>query len=119
MMLSIKSKKINSFILKLDLVKDCDQVNWDFLSLLLLQVGLSLQATKWVMGCVSFSNFIVLVNGDPTSFFKASHGFRQGYCLLPLLILFIVEGLSRLISNAKMEGSLKEIKLSRVVRVTH
>jgi hypothetical protein len=42
---SIKLKNIKALVLKLDLIKAYDRVHWGFLGLVLLQVGLSLEAT--------------------------------------------------------------------------
>jgi hypothetical protein len=41
---SIKVKNKKALVLKLDLVKAYDRVDWDFLRLVLLQIGLSLEA---------------------------------------------------------------------------
>jgi hypothetical protein len=53
---SIKVKNIKALVLKLDLIKAYDRVDWGFLRLVLLQVGLSLEATDWIMGCVTTAN---------------------------------------------------------------
>lgn len=66
---SIKVKKLKSLVLKLDLIKAYDRVNWVFLTLVLLQVGLSLEVVNWIMGCLRSANFVVLINGDPSKFF--------------------------------------------------
>lgn len=42
---SIKVKKSNSMVLKLDQIKACEGVKSDFLRLVLLQIGLGLEAT--------------------------------------------------------------------------
>lgn len=84
---TINIKRLKYLILKLYLVKEYDRVNWDLLRLVLLQVGLSLKATNWIMGCVNSANFVVLVNGEPTDFFKISRGLRQGCHLSPLFFL--------------------------------
>jgi len=94
---SIKVKKNKSLALKLNLVKAYDRVDWGFLRIFLLQVGLSLVAMDWIMGCVTSTNFIVLISGKPNRFFKSSRGLRQGCPLSPLLFLLVIEGLSRLI----------------------
>ena len=56
---SIKTKNSNVLVLKLDLVKDFDRVNWTFIRLLLIQIGIPLMGVKWTMGCVSSSCFVV------------------------------------------------------------
>ena len=66
---SVKTKNICALILKLDLVKAFDRVNWSFLRLILLQNGVPLQGVNWIMGCLSSENFVVLVNGTPSKFF--------------------------------------------------
>ena len=65
-------------------------MNLDFLRLVLLQIRLSLQATNLFMGCVTSSNVVVRVNGEPTIFFRSSHGFRQGCPLSHLLFLLVM-----------------------------
>ena len=69
---SINTKNSNFLVLKLDLVKALDRVNWTFIRLLLIQIGNPLLGVNWIMGCVSSSCFVVLVNGPPLDFFPAS-----------------------------------------------
>ena len=71
---TIKSKHLCAFIIKLDLIKAFDRVNWTFIRLLLIQIGAPLQLVNWIMGCVSSATFAVLINGSPSSFFPASRG---------------------------------------------
>jgi hypothetical protein len=52
------------------------------------------------MGCVSSANFVILVNGSPTEFFKSHRGIRHGLPLSPLLFLLVVEAFSRLVKKA-------------------
>jgi hypothetical protein len=59
-------------VLKLDLIKAYDIVDWGFLRLVLLHVGLSLEVTNWIMGCVTSANYAVLINDKPTKFLKSS-----------------------------------------------
>lgn len=106
-------------LLKLDLNKAYDRVKWDCLRLELLQVWLSLEATNWIFGCVSFANFAILINGEAFEFFKGYGGLREGCPLSPLLFLLIVEGLSRLINRAKVEGKLDGVKFSLGLKITH
>jgi len=116
---TIKVKKLNALILKMDLVKAYDKVSWSFLRLVLFQVGLSYDAVEWIMGCISFVNFVVLINGKATRFFKGFKGLRQGCPLSPLLFLLIIEGLSRMILNEKENGKVEGVKITCDVVVTH
>ena len=91
-------------VLKLDLVKEFDRVNWSFLRLVLLQIGIPGNYVSWIMGCVELANFVVLINGTPSTFFPVSKGIRQGCPLSPLLFILVIEGLSLLISQAHSAG---------------
>jgi len=66
---SITMKKLKALVLKLDLKKDYDCINWDYLRLILIQTGFGLQTTNWIRSCVSASTFAVLLNGETTCFF--------------------------------------------------
>jgi hypothetical protein len=61
---SIKARKQKSLILKLDLRKAYDCVNWDFLRMILVQTGFSVHSINWIMSCVVSSSFSVLINGE-------------------------------------------------------
>jgi len=69
---SVKKINLKATILKLDLSKEYDQVNWNFLRLVLIQIGMSLKTVNWIMGCIQSTSFYVLIKGDPSNFFKAS-----------------------------------------------
>lgn len=70
------------------------------------------------MGCIKSTNFAILVNGCPTTFFQASRGLRQGCPMSPLLFILVIEGLSRLIHQARPEGSFTGIQVSPHVIIT-
>ena len=84
--------KHKSLVLKINLIKAYERANWDFLRLVLLQIGLILEYTNWIMGCIQSTNYVVWLNGEPTNFFKGSRGLRQGFPMSPLLFLLIVGG---------------------------
>jgi hypothetical protein len=71
---NIKQKNLQALILKLDLKKYFDCINWDFLRLILLQSGFGHLFTRWIMGCVSSATIVVLVNGEATPFFQNERG---------------------------------------------
>jgi len=89
------------------------------LRLILCQIGMPFNVIRWIMTCVSSTNYAVLVNGSPTRFFKAERGLGQGCPLSPLLFLLLIEGLSKLISGSKAEGTIHGINISRSLAVTH
>ena len=54
---TIKRKHMSYAIMKLSWAKAYGKVNWDFLSLSLLHIGLPQQVMRWIMSCVSCANF--------------------------------------------------------------
>lgn len=116
---SIKTKKSKALILKLDLKKAFDCLDWDFLRLILIKSGFSLDSIKWIMCGVTTANFSVLVNGEPSSFFRSGRGLRQGCPLSPLLFILVMEGLSLLLKESQSEGKITGIKVSRFTKVLH
>ena len=108
---SIKSKRMKDLVLKLDLMKAYDTVYWTFVFLLLLQIGLPLEITNWIMVCVSSANLIFLINGAHSSFFNFLRVLVQGCPLSLLLFLLVVEGLNKLIEKSKLDNKINGAKL--------
>jgi len=116
---SIKTKKLQAVILKLDLKKDYNCMNWDYLRLLLLHCGFGYLMSKWIMGCVSSATFTVLINGEATKFINSGRGLCQGCPLSRLLFILVMEGLSLSLKKSHMEGNWTGIKVSRLIRIIH
>jgi hypothetical protein len=75
---SIKAKRLQAIILKLDLKKAYDCTNWDYLRLMLIQCGFGHHMTKWIMGCVTSASLAILINGEATNFINNGRGFVRG-----------------------------------------
>jgi hypothetical protein len=116
---SIKTRKLKSVVLKIDLSKAYDKVSWLYLRLLLTHLGFTVPFIKWIMCCITTVTFSVLINGSATDFFRSERGLRQGSPLSPLLFLLVVEGLSRALAAEKRSGSFPGIKISNTLHVTH
>lgn len=82
---SIKSKKLAVMVIKVDLKKEYDRVDWCYLRIILIEINLPLLVVDWIMGCVTLASFLVLVNGIPSCFFKSSRVLRHGCPFSPLL----------------------------------
>ena len=106
-------------VLKLNLVKSFDRVNWTYLRLILLQIGIPLMGMNWIMGSISSANFALLINGSPLGFFTSSKGIRKGFPLSPLLFILVIEGLSLFLKDAKGGGKIKGIQISASLSLTH
>lgn len=71
------------------------------------------------MACVVYADYVVLINGGASQFFRASRGIRKGCPLSPFLFLLIIEALSLLICCAKIENKFLGLKISSEIRITH
>lgn len=103
----------------MDLKKAYDCVNWNFLHLILAQIGFSATSSSWIMSCVTSASFAVLINGETSDLFNSERGLRQGFPLYPLLFILFMESLSILLKKIQELGDLTGVKVSRVVKILH
>eukprot|EP00253_Pinus_taeda_P010189 PITA_10189 len=116
---SVKQKNKKSAVLKIDLSKAYDRINWIYIRLLLTHLGFKTDFISWIMGCITNVSYAVLINGAATPFFKGQRGLRQGCPLSPLLFLLVAEGLSQLIQKAKREGKVKGLEVAINLNISH
>jgi hypothetical protein len=116
---SIKRKNSKALVLKLDLKKAFDSIDWGFLRLILLTAGFGIKITDWIMSCVTSATFVVLINGEATSFFKSERGLRQGCPLSLYLFIMIMEGLSLLLTKNVSDHQISGIKVSKFINLLH
>lgn len=106
-------------LLKVDLEKAYDRVDWSYLRLVLIQTGIPPLVTHWIMACVTSTCISVLINVAPIGFFSMRRGIRQGCPLSPLLFLLVIEGLSSSITAAKLDGRISGIPISLELTFIH
>lgn len=64
--------------------------------------------------CIFIASFAVMVNGDSSSFFKASCGLKLGDPLSPLLFIIVMEALIGLLERARDVNMFKGVIVGRV-----
>eukprot|EP00253_Pinus_taeda_P023807 PITA_23807 len=116
---SVKQQNKKGVVLKIDLSKAFDRINWIYIRLLLTHLGFKVDFISWIMGCITNVSYAILINGATTPFFKGQRGLRQGYPLSPLLFLLVAEGLSQLILKARREGKVRGIEVAVNLNISH
>jgi hypothetical protein len=94
-----------AMVMKSDLAKTYNRVRWFYLGLILVHTGMSMQVLNWIMGCLSSTSFVVLINGPTFKFCFPLEGLRQGFPMSRFLFLLVVQGLSRMVNYSKREGT--------------
>ena len=116
---SIKTKKLKGVVIKIDLSKEYDRVNWIYIRLLLTHLGFHIDFIRWIMSCISLVSFVVLINGADSHFFHSEHGHKQRCPLSPLLFLLVAEGLRIFLNKSHSDGDFRGIYVSQALAITH
>jgi hypothetical protein len=108
---SLSSWHQKAFLLKIDLAKAFDRMEWDFILHALIKQGFSEHITKLIKTCISTASFSIIINGQLHGKFKSGRGIRQGCPLSPYLFVIAINELAASLQDHLDSQSLKGITL--------
>ncbi|XP_055803989.1 uncharacterized protein LOC129873024 [Solanum dulcamara] len=94
-----KRGKPANVVIKLDMAKAYDRVNWKFLVQVLEQMGFDANVMDMIWRVVANKWYSILINGQSHGFFHSTRGVKQGDPLSLTLFILAAEVLSRALNH--------------------
>uniref|UniRef100_A0A8R7UQZ0 Reverse transcriptase domain-containing protein n=1 Tax=Triticum urartu TaxID=4572 RepID=A0A8R7UQZ0_TRIUA len=98
-------------MVKIDLAKAFDRIEWDFIVKVLARKGLHGHFINLIYACMAIPTFSVIINGQSYGRFQSSRGIRQGCPLSPYLFVLAINELSISLQEAMLADHLSGIIL--------
>jgi hypothetical protein len=98
----LHARGISCVLLKVDIAKAFDVVNWSFLHDLLNHLGFTWRWINWVACLLSMASTRIILNGQPGQRICHVRGLRQGDPLSLLLFVLVMEVLNGLFHRADL-----------------
>ena len=106
-------------MIKVDLRKAYDSIEWSFLQCMLSELGFPSQFITWIMECVTTVSYSILLNGKPTTPFPSKKGVRQGDPMSPFLFAIGMEYLSRCLLELTLNPNFNYHPRCEKLAITH
>ncbi|KAM3277337.1 hypothetical protein ACQJBY_045287 [Aegilops geniculata] len=100
-----------AFMVKIDLAKAFDRIEWNFIVAALSRKGLHGHFINLIYACISSPIFSVIINGQCYARFRNNRGIRQGCPLSPYLFVLAINKLSISLQEAMTNNQLVGITL--------
>ena len=71
-----QNSKENIMVVKLDMEKEYDRINWSFIEMVLLRMGFNNRWVSLIIKCVIIVSYAVVINWEKKNYFKPSRGLR-------------------------------------------
>ncbi|GAA0143396.1 hypothetical protein LIER_04089 [Lithospermum erythrorhizon] len=94
-------------MIKVDIMKAYDSMDWNFMWLLLQHLNFPPKFIAWIKACVTSAWFSISLNCSHHGFFPSFRGLRQGDFLSPYLFIIIMEFFDDLMKMAVVEPAHK------------
>lgn len=106
-------------MVKVDIQKAYDSVEWPFIKQMLDELGFPYQFTKWIMICLTSVTYTINVNGELVEPFQARRGIRQGDPISPYLFVICMEYLNRCLMGLEQNRNFHYHPRCKKLHLTH
>ncbi|KAI0497161.1 hypothetical protein KFK09_020383 [Dendrobium nobile] len=109
------TKAAGLMALKIDMEQAYDCMAWDTLEQVMDRMGFPTRFIGWVMQCISFPKFQLLINGCRTDWITGLSGFRQGCPLSPYLFILCSELLTKAFARDGQQLGVRVVREAPII----
>lgn len=109
----MKRGKIHNLVIKLDIMKAYDRVEWLYLLKVLRKMGFGEILIDMLFRLLNNNWYSLLLNRQPKGFFKSSKGIKQGDLVSPILFIIAAEVVSRALNELLQNRNFKVFEIPR------
>lgn len=106
-------------MIKVDIQKAYDSVEWPFLIQVMEGVGIPHRISNWIVQCLSTVSYTIMVNGELVEPFMAKRGLRQGDPISPYLFVLCMEYLNRCLGELRQNKRFHYHPKCKRFNITH
>ncbi|KAJ4757665.1 RNA-directed DNA polymerase (reverse transcriptase)-related family protein [Rhynchospora pubera] len=104
--------KQKAFLLKADITKAFDKLNWQFLQQAMQYLNMPGKITRILKNSYECAKVTIRVNGVGDGFIVPTQGVRQGCPMSPYVFIMAMEILTRVMTKAMAHGQIKGVKVA-------